>query len=151
MINTIKLTLSGKTNSSELWVPIEKVLTQNNFRVQKNEEKLFFERKIINRNGDKFRILIELYMGFTRGEIYVQNHSEKYLICRLTYLKQFMIALIVGLIISVISSLFMESILSSILTIGLPFTMIYLIIGMANGNSQMSKLLNEAVKINSNR
>ena len=146
MIHSIKIKIPDSIDNESLFNSIETVFNQNNFKVGRKNDKFVFERMTSNRGADKFQILIELFKAFTQGTIYVDSISQKELICKINYFKQLIISLVLGLIICSIFSLYTGDFLTPFLRVGLPFTIIYLAIGIINGNSQVEELLRKAIK-----
>ena len=146
MIHSIKIKIPDSIDNESLFNSIETVFNQNNFKVGRKNNKFVFERMTSNRGANKFQILIELFKAFTQGTIYVDSISQKELICKINYFKQLIISLVLGLIICSIFSLYTGNFLTPFLRVGLPFTIIYLAIGIRNGNSQVEELLRKAIK-----
>lgn len=146
MIYSIKINLPDGIDNENIFNSIETVFNQNNFKVDRHGGKLFFERMTSKRGADKFQILVELFKAFTQGTIYINSDSQKELICRINYFKQLSISLILGLIICFILSIHTGNFLTSFLRVGLPFAIIYLVIGIITGNSLVDELLRKAIK-----
>ena len=146
MIHSIKIKIPDSIDNESLFNSIETVFNQNNFKVGRKNNKFVFERMTSNRGADKFQILIELFKAFTQGTIYVDSISQKELICKINYFKQLIISLVLGLIIGSIFSLYTGDFLTPFLRVGLPFTIIYLAIGIINGNSLVEELLRKAIR-----
>jgi hypothetical protein len=146
MIHSIKIKLPDGIDNESLFNSIETVFNQNNFKVDRSNDKLVFERMTSKRGADKFQILVELFKAFTQGTIYIDSDSQKELICKIDYFKQLIISLILGLIICAIFSMYTGNFLTLFLRMGLPFTIIYLAIGIMSGNSQVDELLKKAIK-----
>ena len=146
MIHSIKIKIPDSIDNESLFNSIETVFNQNNFKVGRKNNEFVFERMTSNRGANKFQILIELFKAFTQGTIYVDSISQKELICKINYFKQLIISLVLGLIICSIFSLYTGDFLTPFLRVGLPFTIIYLAIGILNGNSQVEELLRKAIR-----
>jgi len=146
MIHSIKIKLPDSIDNESIFNSIETIFYQNNFKVVRNNDKLVFERMTSKRGANKFQILIELFKAFTQGTIYFDSISQKELICKIYYFKQLIISLVLGLIICSIFSLYTGNFLTPFLLVGLPFTIIYLAIGINTGNSHVEKLLRKAIK-----
>ena len=145
MIYTIKILLPYNIDSDEVLYSIETLLTDSNFKVSRNNNKLNFERLTSKKGAQKFQILTELFKSLPTGEVYIATDLQKELICKINYFKHLSISLILGLLISVLFSLYSENFIRLFLWIGLPFTIIYTIIGILKGNSQIEKLLRKAI------
>jgi hypothetical protein len=146
MIYSIKIKLPDSIDNESIFNSIETIFCQNNFTVVRNNDKLVFERMTSKRGANKFQILIELFKAFTQGTIYIDSISQKELICKIYYFKQLIVSLVLGLIICSIFSLYTGNFLTPFLRFGLPFTIIYLAIGIMIGNSMVNELLRKAIK-----
>jgi hypothetical protein len=146
MIHSIKIKLPDSIDNESLFNSIETVFNQNNFKVGRSNDKLVFERMTSKRGADKFQILVELFKAFTQGTIYIDSVSQKELVCKINYFKHLIISSILGLIICTISSMYTGNFLTPFLRVGLPFTIIFLAIGIMTGNSQVDELLRKAIK-----
>jgi hypothetical protein len=146
MIHSFKIKLPDSVDNESLLNSIETVFNQNNFKVDRSNDKFIFERMTSKRGADKFQILAELFKAFTQGTIYIDSVSQKELICKINYFKQLIISLVLGLLICAIFSLYTGNFLTLFLRVGLPFTIIYLAIGIMTGNSQVDELLKKAIK-----
>lgn len=98
------------------------------------------------RGADKFQILVELFKAFTRGTIYIGGESNRELICKINYLKQLIVSMILGLIISAIFSMITGNLLTTLLWMCIPITIICMAIGIMTGNSQIEELLRNAIE-----
>ena len=146
MIHSIKIKLPDGIDNESLLNSIETVFNQNKFKVVRSNDQLVFERMTSKRGSGKFQILVELFKAFTQGTIFIDNNSKKELTCKIDYTKQLIISLILGLIICAIFSMYSGNFLTLFLRMGLPFTIIYLAIGVMTGNSQVDELLRKAIK-----
>ncbi len=146
MIHSMKIKLPDGIDNESLFNSIETVFKQNNFKIGRRNDKLVFERMTSKRGAYKFQILVELFKAFSQGTIYIDSESKKELICKIDYFKQLIISLILGLIICAIFSIYTGNFLTLFIRVGLPFTIIYLAIGIMIGNSQVDELLRKAIK-----
>lgn len=110
-----------------------------------NAETLIFERRTSVKGYKKFQILVELSKGLTQGTIYIESRSQKELICRVNYLKQGVISLVLGVLISAVFVLCSENFMTTFLRFGLPLAVAYTIVGVIKGNAQVKELLKKAV------
>lgn len=145
MIHSIKIKVPDNIDNESIFNSIETVFYQNNFKVVRNNGKLVFERMTSKRTANRFQILIELFKAFTQGTIYFDSISQKELICKIYYFKQLIISTVLGLIICSVFSLYTGNFLTPFLRVGLPFAIIYTIIGINTGNSHVEKLLRKAI------
>lgn len=146
MVHSIKIWLPDNIDCEALFNSVETVFNQNNFRIVRNNNKLVFERMTSKRGADKFQILVELFKAFTRGTIYIGGESNRELICKINYLKQLIVSMILGLIISAIFSMITGDLLTTLLWMCIPITIICMAIGIMTGNSQIEELLRNAIE-----
>jgi hypothetical protein len=145
MIHSIKIKISNNIDTESLLSSIELLFTQNNFKVDRNGDKLTFER-ITSKKADKLQVIFELFRALTTGTIYFENDSQKELICKIYYFKQLAISLVVGIVICLFFSLYTGSFLTLFLKLWLPITLVFFVVGIMTGNSQVKKLLRKAIK-----
>ena len=145
MIHSIKIKISNNIDTESLLSSIELLFTQNNFKVDRNGDKLTFER-ITSKKADKLQVIFELFRALTTGTIYFENDSQKELICKIYYFKQLAISLVVGIVICLFFSLYTGSFLTLFIKLGLPITLVFFVVGIMTGNSQVKKLLRKAIK-----
>jgi len=146
MINSIKIKIPDSADTESLFSSIEKLFLQNNFKVGRNGDKLTFERMTSKTADKRFQVIFELFKAFTIGTIYVDNHSQKELICKIYYFKQLIISLVVGTLISLIFTLYTGSFLTLFFKLGLPITLVFFVVGIMTGNSLVVDLLKKAIK-----
>lgn len=146
MNHSIRIKISDKINKEQLLENIESIFNQNNFNVDLKDGTLIFERITAKRGASKFQIISELFEGFTKGILYIDPISQNELICRITHTKQLIISLIVGVIACAIFSLNTGSFFPLFYKVGVPITLIFLVIGVLSGNSKVEELLTKAVR-----
>ena len=146
MIHIIKILIISDIDDEILYISIEKVFNQNNFSIGRIENKLTFKRKIAIGYADRLQLIFELYKSFTQGTICIDNVFPKKLICKIYYFKQLILSLTLGLIISFIFAIYAGSFLTLFLQLGLPTALMFLIVGILTGNSQIKELLRKAIK-----
>lgn len=146
MINSIKIKIPDGADTESLFSSIETLFLQNNFKVGRNGDKLTFERMTSKTAVARSQLIFELFKAFTTGTIYIDDHSQKELICRIYYFKQMIISLVVGIIVSLIFTLYTGSFFTLFLKLGLPITLVFFVVGIMRGNSMVKELLKKAVK-----
>jgi len=146
MIHSIKIKIPNNIDTETLFSSIELLFTQNNFKVDRNGDKLTFERKTSRKADKGLQLIFELFKALTIGTIYFDTVSQKELICKIYYFKQLVFSLVVGIVISLIFSLYTGSFLTLFIKLGLPITLVFVVIGIMTGNSQVEKLLRKAIK-----
>lgn len=144
MIHSIRIKIPGSVGNESLISSIESLFIQNNFKVDRNGDKLTFER-ITSKKTNKIQVIVELFIAMTIGTIYFDNVSQKELICKIYYFKQLAVSLVVGIVISLIFTLYTGSFWSLLLKLGLPITLVLFVAGIMEGNSQVEKLLRKAI------
>lgn len=146
MIHSIKIKIPNSTDTETLFSSIELLFTQNNFKVDRNGDKLTFERKTSKKAVNGLQLIFELFKVLTVGTIYFDTVSQKELICKIYYFKQLVFSLVVGIVISLIFTLYTGSFLTLFIKLGLPITLVFVAVGIMTGNSQVEKLLRKAIK-----
>lgn len=144
MIHSIRIKIPDNIDNESLIASIESLFIQNNFKVDRNGDKLTFER-ITSKKTNKIQVILELFKAMTIGTIYFDNVSQKELICKIYYFKQLAVSLVVGIVISLIFALYAGSFWSLLLKLGLPITLVLFVAGIVAGNSQIEKLLRKAI------
>jgi hypothetical protein len=128
-------------NNDSLYDSIETLFCQNNFLVARKGKYLTFEKKSSNDYNPKLQILVDLLRSFPQGTIYYDNDSAKILICKINYIKQLVLSAILGLLASFIFAFMQGDLLMLILKVGLPITVLLLIIGILIGNFRVKELV----------
>ena len=146
MIHSIKIKIPNNIDNETLLSSIELLFIQNNFKVVRNGDKLTFERITSKKADKKLQVIFELFKALTIGTIYFDNVSQKKLICKIYYFKQLVISLIVGIVICLIFTLYTGNFLILFLKLGLPITLVFVVVGIMTGNSQVEKLLRKVIK-----
>ena len=89
--------------------------------------------------------MVDLFRSYPQGKIYYDNDSNKILICKIIYIKQLVLSAIIGLLVCFIFAFMHGDFLMLILKVGLPITILLLIIGILIGNFQVEGLLKQAL------
>jgi hypothetical protein len=145
MIHSIKINLPANADKESIYNSIESAFFQNNFKVERKDDQLTFER-FTSKGGSKFQIISELIDGFTKGRITIDNVTPGVLTCKIDYLKQLIVSFIVGLLTAFVFSIFRGGDWIFILKVGLPIMLIFLLLGIGSGNSQVEDILRKAIK-----
>ena len=144
MIHSIKIKISDNIDKEGLYDSIESVFNKNHFKVERKDSQLTFER-VTPQTTNKFQLIAELYEGFTQGRIYIDNQVPVTLICKIVYSKQLIVSLIVGLMVTIIFSMYTGSFWKLFFQLGLPVTLLFLVMGILSGNSRINDLLRKVV------
>lgn len=146
MIHSIKIKIPNNIDTETLLSSIELLFTQNNFKVDRDGDKLAFERMTSKKVDKRVQLIFELFKALTIGTIYFDNVSQKELICKIYYFKQLVISLVVEIVICLIFTLYTGSFLTLFFKLGLPVTLVFFVVGIMRGNSQVEELLRKAIK-----
>lgn len=141
----MKIKIPANADNESLYDSIESAFQQNNFKVERKDDYLTFER-LSSRNGGKYQILFELFKGFSEGNITIDKVNPEVLVCKMYYFKQLIVSVVLGLLINLIFSLYTGNYGELFLHVGLPFILIFFMIGMLSGNSQVEEILRKTIK-----
>lgn len=144
MNHCIKLNIPANADNESLFSSIESTFNQSNFKVERKDDYLIFER-LTPQNISKLQLIVELIGGFTKGKITIDNHVPATLTCKIVYYKQLVVSLILGLVLTFIFSMYTENFWALFLKLGIPASLLFLVIGILSGNDQVEDLLKKAL------
>lgn len=144
-MHSIKIRIPVNTDNESLYNSIESALNQNNFKVERKDDRLTFER-LTSKRGVKFQILPELLAGFSEGSIALDKDHPEVLICKMSYVKQLIVSLVLGIIVNLIFSLYSGNYGMLFLRLGLPIVLIFFMFGALSGNAQVEEILRKTIK-----
>lgn len=106
------------------FVDIEERFSKIEFVTFEKNDVLYFKRNVESSPTSKGRILIELFYSFINGKISVYNDDNldnKIIECNISFLKHFIVSLVVSVVIAIISRLFTSQLLLSVYIFLIPF------------------------------
>lgn len=146
MIHSFRIPVQAEVQNQKLIDTIESLFVENDFRVQREDCKITFERLILQDHRDGFHIMDELFEGFTRGIIYIEDASPKELVCKIYYFRLLMVSIMIGFLICIIFYLYLNNFTTALTRVGMPVSLFFVVMGVKTGNAQVKDLLIEAVK-----
>lgn len=139
-----KIQLKNSIKIEVLLDSLESEFIQNQFIVNKQNNTIWFERKMLHDKAPSYQMLHEIFRSFVVGSIQIYP-STNTLICKTNYYKHLAISALLGVLTSFIFSVMLGGWASLIFKIGLPITLLCFIAGIFSGNAHVESLLKKVL------